>query len=101
MRSTYRYYLHSHSIRVSLPVASNQVVLDPAVRDRFGLLVARNTHTSHDNDGRLARCLIARWRDIFDVAGASRVITTESRVRKLHNHQMGTYRREVSLTNTH
>jgi choline dehydrogenase-like flavoprotein len=92
MRSTYRYYLHSHSTGESLPVASNQVDLDPEVRDRFGLPVARITHTSHDNDVRLARFLSARTREIFEAAGASRVITPESRVRKLHNHQMGTCR---------
>ncbi|MBI2228885.1 MAG: GMC family oxidoreductase [Deltaproteobacteria bacterium] len=92
MRSTYRYYLHSHCTGESLPVESNQVDLDPEVRDRFGLPVARITHTSHENDGRLASFLAARSREIFEAAGASRVISPETRVRKLHNHQMGTCR---------
>ncbi|MBI1997395.1 MAG: GMC family oxidoreductase [Deltaproteobacteria bacterium] len=92
MRLTYRYYLHSHCTGESLPVESNQVDLDPEVRDRFGLPVARITHTSHENDGRLASFLAARSREIFEAAGASRVISPETRVRKLHNHQMGTCR---------
>jgi choline dehydrogenase-like flavoprotein len=73
-------------------VASNQVDLDPEVRDRFSLPVARITHTSHENDVRLASFLQARSREIFEAAGASRVISPETRVRKLHNHQMGTCR---------
>jgi choline dehydrogenase-like flavoprotein len=92
MRSTYRYYLHSHSTGESLPVESNQVDLDPELRDRFGLPVARITYTSHENDVRLATFLAARSREIFEAAGATRVISPETRARKLHNHQMGTCR---------
>ncbi|MBI4525156.1 MAG: GMC family oxidoreductase [Deltaproteobacteria bacterium] len=92
MRSTWRHYLHSHCTAESLPVENNRVDLDPAVRDRFGLSVARITYTSHENDVRLARFLAERSREIFEAAGASRVIVPESRVRKLHNHQMGTCR---------
>jgi choline dehydrogenase-like flavoprotein len=92
MRSTYRYYLHSHSTAESLPVESNQVDLDPEVRDRFGLPVARITYTSHENDVRLASYLVARSREIFEAAGATRVISPETRLRKLHNHQMGSCR---------
>lgn len=92
MRSTWRYYLHSHCTGESLPDESNRVDLDPEVRDRFGLPVARITHTSHENDNRLAKFLAARSREIFEAAGASRVIVPQSRVRKLHNHQMGTCR---------
>ncbi|MGE5305061.1 MAG: GMC family oxidoreductase [Alphaproteobacteria bacterium] len=92
MRSTYRYYLHSHSTAESLPVESNQVDLDPELRDRFGLPVARITYTSHENDVRLASFLVARSREIFEAAGATRVISPETRLRKLHNHQMGSCR---------
>ena len=92
MRSTWRYYLHSHCTGESLPVESNRVDLDPEVRDRFGLPVARITHSSHENDNRLARFLAERSREIFEAAGASRVIVPQSRLRKLHNHQMGTCR---------
>lgn len=92
MRSTWRYYLHSHSTGESLPVENNRVDLDPEVRDRFRLPVARVTYTSHENDVRLARFLSERSHELFEAAGASRVIVPQARLRKLHNHQMGTCR---------
>ncbi|MFQ5872973.1 MAG: GMC family oxidoreductase [Dehalococcoidia bacterium] len=92
MRETWRHYLHSHCTGESLPVESNMVDLDPEVRDRFGLPVARITHTSHENDIRLARFLGERSREIFEAAGATKVMVPPSRLRKLHNHQMGTCR---------
>lgn len=92
MRETWRYYLHSHCTGESLPVESNMVDLDPEVKDRFGLPVARITCTSHENDVRLARFLAERSQEIFEAAGAAKVIAPLSRVRKLHNHQMGTCR---------
>ncbi len=92
MRSTWRYYLHSHCTGESLPVEGTRVDLDPEIKDRFGLSVARITYTSHDNDIRLAAFLAERSREIFEAAGAARVIVPKSRVRKLHNHQMGTCR---------
>ncbi|MFQ6030663.1 MAG: GMC family oxidoreductase [Dehalococcoidia bacterium] len=92
MRETWRHYLHSHCTGESLPVESNTVDLDPDVKDRLGLPVARITHTSHENDIRLARFLGERSRGIFEAAGASKIIVPEIQVRKLHNHQMGTCR---------
>lgn len=92
MRESWRYYLHSHCTGESLPVESNMVDLDPQVKDRFALPVARITYSSHENDIRLARFLAERSRDIFEAAGATKVIVPASRLRKLHNHQMGTCR---------
>ncbi len=92
MRSTWRYYLHSHCTGESLPVESNRVDLDLDVKDRFGLAVARITYTSHENDVRVASFLAERSREIFEAGGASRLIVPKSRPRKLHNHQMGTCR---------
>jgi choline dehydrogenase-like flavoprotein len=92
MRATWRYYLHSHCTGESLPVESNAVDLDPDVKDCYGLPVARITYTSHENDVRLARFLGERSREIFEAAGATKVIVPPPEVRKLHNHQMGTCR---------
>lgn len=92
MRDTWRHYLHSHCTGESLPVESNQVDLDPEVKDRFGLPVARITYMSHENDIRLSRFLAQRSREIFEAAGASKISVPSSRQRKLHNHQMGTCR---------
>lgn len=92
MRDTWRYYFHSHCTGESLPVESNRVDLDPFVRDRFGLPVARITHSNHENDVRLAVFLGERSREIFESAGATKVHVSAPRLRKLHNHQMGTCR---------
>jgi len=92
MRATWRYYLHSHCTGESLPVESNTVDLDPEVKDRFGLPVARITHANHENDVRLAVFLGERSKDIFEAAGATKVYVSAPRLRKLHNHQMGTCR---------
>lgn len=92
MRATWRHYLHSHCTGESLPLESNAVDLDPEVKDRFGLPVARITHTNHENDVRLALFLGERSKEIFDAAGATRVHVSPPAVRKLHNHQMGTCR---------
>jgi choline dehydrogenase-like flavoprotein len=92
MRETWRHYLHSHCTGESLPVESNAVDLDPEVRDCYDLPVARITHTNHENDMRLARYLGERSREIYEAAGATRMIVPEPEVRKLHNHQMGTCR---------
>lgn len=92
MRETWRHYLHSHCTGESLPVESNRVDLDPEVKDCCGTPVARITHTSHENDVRLARFLGERSREIFEAAGATKVIVPSPEIRKLHNHQMGTCR---------
>lgn len=92
MKENWSHYLHSHCTGESLPVESNMIDLDPEVKDRFGLPAARITHTSHENDVRLAKFLGERSKEIFEAAGASKIIAPELEVRKLHNHQMGTCR---------
>jgi choline dehydrogenase-like flavoprotein len=73
-------------------VDSNRVDLDPTLRDRFGLPVARITYTAHQNDVRLATWFANRAEEIFDAAGATTIHNAGPVVRKLHNHQMGTAR---------
>ena len=92
MRETWRHYLHSHCTGESLPTESNRVDLDPELTDSCETPVARITHTSHENDVRLARFLGERSREIFEAAGATKVIVPPPEIRKLHNHQMGTCR---------
>ncbi len=92
MRRMWRHYLYSHVTGESLPVEANRVDLDPTHRDRFGMPVARITHTAHENDVRLATFLADRSEDVFRAAGATEVIVPKPSVRRLHNHQMGTCR---------
>ncbi len=92
MRETWRHYLLSHVTGESLPVETNRVDLDPDVRDRFGLPVARITYAAHDNDLRLATWIADRSAELFTVAGATKVDNAGPVDRKIHNHQMGTAR---------
>ena len=92
MRETWRHYLYSHVTGESLPVEANRVDLDPEVRDRFGMPVARITHTAHPNDVRLSAYIADRSAEVFHAAGASTVHVPAPGVRRLHNHQMGTSR---------
>jgi choline dehydrogenase-like flavoprotein len=92
MRETWRHYLYSHVTGESLPVEANRVDLDPEVRDRFGLPVARVTYTPHENDDRLAAWIADRSAELFEAAGATKVYNPGPTNRKLHNHQMGTAR---------
>jgi choline dehydrogenase-like flavoprotein len=92
MRETWRHYLYSHVTGESLPVESNAVDLDPEVRDRHGLPVARATYKPHPNDDRLAAWIADRSAEVFEAAGATKVYNPGPINRKLHNHQMGTAR---------
>jgi len=53
-----------------LPVASNQVDLDPTEKDAWGLPVPRLTFKEHENDGRIQRWFMERGRELLDAAGA-------------------------------
>jgi choline dehydrogenase-like flavoprotein len=92
MRETWQHYLYSHVTGESLPVESNRVDLDPDVRDRFGLPVARITYTAHENDLRLAQWFADRSVEVLEAAGATATWNRGPVVRKLHNHQMGAAR---------
>jgi choline dehydrogenase-like flavoprotein len=92
MRRTFNNYLYSHVTGESLPVRDNRVDLDPTARDRFGMPVARITHTAHPNDDLLSSFLAERSADVFRAAGADWVKVPPIGARKLHNHQMGTAR---------
>jgi choline dehydrogenase-like flavoprotein len=56
-----------------LPRESNRVELDEAVKDAWGLSVARITHTPHPNDLAQGRWIIDRNAEILDAAGATKV----------------------------
>jgi choline dehydrogenase-like flavoprotein len=92
MREKWRYYLYAHVTGESLAVESNRVDLDPNVRDRHGLPVARITYRAHQNDVRLSKFLAMRAGEALSAAGAVEVQVPEPEVRRLHNHQMGTCR---------
>ena len=57
----------------SLPLASNNITLDPDARDRYGRPALRVTYRDHDDDLATARFLQDRSVEIMEAAGAERV----------------------------
>jgi choline dehydrogenase-like flavoprotein len=53
-----------------LPMAANQVDLDPTVKDRLGLPAPRITHRQHPNDFAMNRWFTERMMAVADAAGA-------------------------------
>jgi choline dehydrogenase-like flavoprotein len=56
-----------------LPMASNRVDLDPDVKDRFGIPVARITKRQHENDFAMLRWYEQKLAEIVAAAGAQQV----------------------------
>ncbi len=59
------------SILEDLPMQGNRVDLDPEVRDRHGLAVARITHRQHPNDIAMNRWFRERLLELAEACGAS------------------------------
>ncbi len=61
------------SILEDLPMETNQVDLDPTVRDRHGLAVPRITHRQHPNDLAMLAWTGRKMREIAEAAGGQRI----------------------------
>ncbi len=75
-----------------LPQESNRVDLDPEVKDRYGVPVARITRRFHESDEKQARFLAAKAEEILKAAGAVTTWQTRGRPDRARDHQMGTCR---------
>ncbi|MCW8845855.1 MAG: GMC family oxidoreductase [Gammaproteobacteria bacterium] len=58
----------------SVPMASNNISLDPELKDKFGLPAMRVTYRDHDDDLAMAAFLQARGAEVMEAAGAKRVM---------------------------
>lgn len=76
----------------SLPLDSNNVTLDPKVRDRYGLPAARMTYHDHPDDMAMGRFLQAKGVDIMHAAGAKKVMASDDGPSTISAHLMGTCR---------
>ncbi len=76
----------------SLAMESNNVTLDPTVRDRYGLPAARMTYLDHDDDLAMGRFLQGKAIDMMEAAGARKVVAEESGPTTVSAHLMGTCR---------
>ena len=71
------YFLHSMKIGMilqDLPQETNRVDLDPTVKDRWGMPVARITNKPHANDTAMSKWQIDKNVEILEAAGAVRTM---------------------------
>ncbi len=75
-----------------LPMESNNVTLDPELKDEWGLPALRITFKNHPDDLKIMEFISARQKEIMEAAGAAKVFTRP--VREVTNsvHLMGTCR---------
>ncbi len=76
----------------SLPVESNNVTLDPKVRDAWGLPAVRITFTYHPDDIKTTRWLFDRQVELLEAAGAKRIWGSPEGGLGTSFHLMGTCR---------
>ncbi|MDQ2765956.1 MAG: GMC family oxidoreductase [Gemmatimonadota bacterium] len=63
-------YVFAHA--TSLPVATNSITLDPAMKDAWGLPALRMTFSEHPNDVKLNEYMQDRAIELLDAAGAKK-----------------------------
>ncbi len=73
LRSWYNQSLLCYAHTTSLPVESNSVSLDPALKDAWGLPALRTTFREHEHDLAMYKWFQARGRELLDAAGALRM----------------------------
>ena len=93
MREAYRYVTDVKGPTQEIPHPDGRVTLDPTVRDRWGLPVARFSGATHPETVRTATFLQDRAREWLDAAGAIQTWSTPPRPRlAAGQHQAGTCR---------
>ena len=93
MRDNYRRVVRLWAPAQDIPTPDARVTLDPVVKDRFGLPVARLAGVCHPETVRTARFMFDRARDWLDAAGAIRTWgALPTAVLSGGQHQAGTCR---------
>jgi len=83
-------YASGHT--TSLPVATNNISLDPVVKDAWGLPAIRVTYKDHPDDMQIRRFFRDRCKELLEAAGASRVWTNPVEEQEHAVHLLGTCR---------
>jgi choline dehydrogenase-like flavoprotein len=81
-----------HCGGTSLPLASNNVSLDPEVKDAWGLPALRVTYKDHPDDVKLIQWLTDRALELFDAAGAVKKWSRPIGEQQFAVHLLGTCR---------
>ncbi|HJU73751.1 MAG TPA: GMC family oxidoreductase, partial [Gemmatimonadaceae bacterium] len=82
--------LYGHS--TSLPVESNNITLDPMVKDDFGVPALRVTYSDHPDDLKMSEFLLARCKEVFEVAKARQYWGAPVAPQTFSAHLLGTCR---------
>ena len=95
-KSVGEYFTHSLSSMshlTNLPQETNNITLDPKLKDAWGLPAMRVTYKLHADDKANMNFMVARQREIIDAAGAKKVWDTGG-AREINGsvHLMGTCR---------
>ncbi len=76
----------------SLPVESNNITLDPEVKDDKGRPALRMTYRDHDDDLGMMQFLQDRGAEILEAAGAKKIWREPVEPQAFHAHLLGTCR---------
>lgn len=76
----------------SLPLETNTISLDPAVKDAWGIPAIRVTYRDHPDDLAMLRFLQARALELLAAAGAQRTWSFPGSEQSGSNHLLGTCR---------
>jgi choline dehydrogenase-like flavoprotein len=94
-RTLRQYYTRTMNVAVhatSLPLESNTVSLDPAVKDAWGVPALRVTYRDHPDDLAMVRFLQARGLELLGEAGAKRTWAFPVTEQSGSSHLLGTCR---------
>ena len=77
----------------SLPVPTNNITLDPKIKDAWGIPALRVTYKDHPDDVKIAQFLLDRSMEILDAAGAQKTWVSYPAVEQQFTaHLLGTCR---------
>ena len=94
-RQLAEYYTHTFEVAghtTSLPVETNNVTLDPDVKDRFGRPALRATYRDHPDDLKTMQFMVDRSIEILEAAGAKKIWSLPVVEQTLGAHLLGTAR---------
>jgi choline dehydrogenase-like flavoprotein len=94
-RQLAEYYTHTFEVAghtTSLPVETNNITLDPEVKDRFGRPALRATYRDHPDDLKAMQFMLDRSVEILEAAGAKKIWSDPVVEQTLGAHLLGTAR---------
>lgn len=92
LREQYTHTVNASGHTTSLPLETNNVTLDPHVKDAWGLPAVRITYKDHAHDMNTMKFFQARCKEVLEAAGARKVWTRPVREQSFGFHLLGTCR---------